>query len=1023
MAGKEENVTTKFTVDISELKAGIQEANRQIKLANSEFKAISSSMDDWSKSTEGLEAKINQLNKVMSAEEQKLQSLKKQHELLVAEQGENSVAAQNLEIKINNQQAAVNKVQNELNKYNNELKNIQSTSQSTSNSIEDLGNSFEETVTASQKLKNEISQQESLLNSLKQKYVDIALEQGEASDGAETLAKQISYLSKELDTSKQSLKNVEDSADSFAKGLSEIDNSTNDAEKSIESLSDGFTTMKGAIANLISDGIKSLAQSLKDLIFEVDNASTAFQGMTGTATAEMGAFNEEMQKIYNSGVGESLDDVARAMAEIKVQTGEVDPSKLNELTTNAIHLRDTFGFDIQETIRATNMLMNQFGVDGDQAFNLIVQGAQNGLNKNGDLLDVINEYSVKFADSGDSAEDFFNRLKNSSDAGSWSIDKSADAFKEFTIKIQEGSEGTVWALDRFNINWEVAADAIAKGGEAGKKMTKDIINGLISLDDPLAQNTFGVELFGTMWEDSGSKAILAMADTTGEINSAKNSMDELANTNMGSMNAQWSSLGRTLKNEVIAPIINELKPHIENFVNWAMQNLPLLEGIIIAISTALGTVFIINGISKFITSITTIVTTLKNLQVVTKLVTAAQWLWNTAMSANPIGLIITAVAALVSGLIYLWNTNEGFRNFVIGCWDTIKNAFSIAIDWISDKINGLIEFFKKFHQANVELARLIIEKWNELKQKASEIWENIKNSIKEKIDGIVKFFTETIPTENQILIQKFIELKDKIIKKIVAIWNRFVQWGNDLWKFATTHIPKFISKIVEYIAQLPSKIWNWLSQAAQKVVQWGTDLFNKGKEAATKLIDSIIDGIKDLPDNMLEKGKEIVSSLWDGVTSMGSWLSDKVSGFFSSTFEKVKNTFTGGDKKKGKSKTNNAFIGDNNPAPIGVQNNTLGRFISNINEKYYSTMSPFISNISSNMKNNMLSDVKLNLQESTSSLQSNLQPNLVGSIKDNVNTNNITFNQYNTSPKALSRLDIYRQTRASLFELKKKRYV
>ena len=71
MAGKEENVTTKFTVDISELKAGIQEANRQIKLANSEFKAISSSMDDWSKSTEGLEAKINQLNQVMSVEEQK----------------------------------------------------------------------------------------------------------------------------------------------------------------------------------------------------------------------------------------------------------------------------------------------------------------------------------------------------------------------------------------------------------------------------------------------------------------------------------------------------------------------------------------------------------------------------------------------------------------------------------------------------------------------------------------------------------------------------------------------------------------------------------------------------------------------------------------------------------------------------------------------------------------------------------------------------------------------------------------
>lgn len=122
---KANNPTTTFKVDVSELKAGIQEANRQIKLINSEFKAVSSSMDDWEKSTDGLTAKIKQLSEVEEQEKKKLEILKEQYKLVTQEQGENSKGAQDLAVKINNQTATVNKVAKSLDGYKEKLEVVE----------------------------------------------------------------------------------------------------------------------------------------------------------------------------------------------------------------------------------------------------------------------------------------------------------------------------------------------------------------------------------------------------------------------------------------------------------------------------------------------------------------------------------------------------------------------------------------------------------------------------------------------------------------------------------------------------------------------------------------------------------------------------------------------------------------------------------------------------------------------------------------------------------------------------------
>ena len=123
MASKD--TTARFNVDISGLKKNIQEANRQIKLANAEFKAASAGMESWAKSTDGLTAKIEQTQKVLTAQKTILAEYEKQLELVEKEYGKNSKEADAMRIKVLNQEAAVKTTAAQLDKYEKELVEVE----------------------------------------------------------------------------------------------------------------------------------------------------------------------------------------------------------------------------------------------------------------------------------------------------------------------------------------------------------------------------------------------------------------------------------------------------------------------------------------------------------------------------------------------------------------------------------------------------------------------------------------------------------------------------------------------------------------------------------------------------------------------------------------------------------------------------------------------------------------------------------------------------------------------------------
>lgn len=248
------------------------------------------------------------------------------------------------------------------------------------------------------------------------------------------------------------LSDLQSTANNAAENVEDAGNAAEDAgEQAEESGNGGFTVLKGALSNLVSEGIKKAIDGFKELATEGEAALNSLQAKTGATAEQMETYKDVITNLYANNYGEDKGDIADSIAEVTQQLGELDSESLEDVTEKAFLLRDTFGFEVNESVRAANMLIQQFGVTADEAYTLIAQGAQNGLNKNGDLMDIINEYGVHYKQMGYSAEEFFNSLENGTAAGTFSVDKLGDAMKEFGIRSKDGSDSTAGAFATLGI--------------------------------------------------------------------------------------------------------------------------------------------------------------------------------------------------------------------------------------------------------------------------------------------------------------------------------------------------------------------------------------------------------------------------------------------------------------------------------------------------------------------------------------------------------------------------------------------
>ena len=319
-----------------------------------------------------------------------------------------------------------------------------------------------------------------------------------------------------------------------------------------------------AIGKALSAGFKvgvaaagALTTALVKIGTEYQSATGQISAATGATGAELESLQGVMENVYGNNYGDSMADVADAVATVSQQMKGLSDGELQSVTEGAFALRDVFQYDVAESVRAANALVKNFGIDGDQAMNLIATGAQNGLDFSGELLDTISEYSGQFAKVGIDADQMFQIMQAGADSGAWNLDKVGDAIKEMSIRVVDGSDTTIAGFKKIGLNADLMAQKFAAGGDTAQEAFQETIDALAAMEDPIKQNDAGVKLFGTMWEDLGPEVVTQLASITDQAYAAGDELQKMQEVKYDNLGDALKGLGRQLEVELL-PLANEL---------------------------------------------------------------------------------------------------------------------------------------------------------------------------------------------------------------------------------------------------------------------------------------------------------------------------------------------------------------------------------------------------------------------------------------------------------------------------------
>lgn len=375
------------------------------------------------------------------------------------------------------------------------LKAVQSSSASLQSELSAVNRQLkfdpDNTVLLAQKqevLKEQIENSKSALDRLLevQNQVEEQAKNGEIStEQYRAYQREVEKTKSKLNSFNEQLDKTRDEFDKVANGIENLEDKSNKTDlskvkKEMDEVKSSADNLKSAVGGALKEATATataIGGAVTGAIVSANGeqkALNSLQAQAGLTAEEMTKYKDVLEDVYKGNFGESQEEVANVLALIKQTTNETNPSKLKDMTENLFTLRDTYDYDFVETLRAVNMLMEQFGVTGDEAFNLIAQGSQKGLNKNGDLLDTINEYSVHYKQLGYDANEFFNSLENGSKAGTFSIDKLGDAMKEFGIRSKDTTSSTQEGFALLGYGAKASAEDIQKAKDEVAKLEKNL---------------------------------------------------------------------------------------------------------------------------------------------------------------------------------------------------------------------------------------------------------------------------------------------------------------------------------------------------------------------------------------------------------------------------------------------------------------------------------------------------------------------------------------------------------------------
>jgi phage-related minor tail protein len=570
-------------------------------------------------------------------------------------------------------------------------------------------------------------------------------------------------INKHVEGLETQLKQIEKSKgpERAGKGAKKAGSLFEDAKRSASSFQDIVVRVAqytGAYAFI--SGITGGFKDAIALVGEFESAMDQIQASTGASNAEMKGLEDTVNNLYKMNMGENWTDLSDSIAIVK-QTTQQTGKELEETTKNAIMYRDVFKGDIQESIRTVDTMMKNFGITSEESYNLLAQGSQKGLDKNGELMDTMNEYSPLFAKMGFGADGMLDTLASGLEAGAWNLDKVGDGIKEFGIRTKDGSKGSMQAYKALGLSGEEMTDQFAAGGDVAQKAFLKTVKAINSVKDPAVKNTVAIQLFGTQAEDLEDKVIKAYGNVKKQFDMTKDTMDQVGKVKYDSLSLAIQGIGRTFEVDVFQPIAQRVLPELDKLTEWfgSSNGKEWMENVKDSINGVIDSAVEVykyikdhwEGITKIVVAIGVAVASFKvimmGLKVMstinalmtayragTLLATVAQWNMNAAILANPIAWIVAAIAGAIAVIVLLalnWDkvlaTMKGWWDWTmtnlgnIGTWfgekfgqagDAIHSAFDGMVGWfkgigsgIRDTFNGVVNFI-------IDKINFLIEKMN-----------------------------------------------------------------------------------------------------------------------------------------------------------------------------------------------------------------------------------------------------------------------------------------------------------------------
>ena len=703
----------------------------------------------------------------------------------------------------------------------------------------------------------------------------------------EVSEEQYKALKRELGRTEVELANLEEAARQTDTAIEELGKSSKlsgEELKEAEEKAGDFKETLGDLAGKAETAAKALgagfvAAATYATKFETDcdKALNTVITQTGAADTEVEGLEETLLSIYKDNFGEDINDIALAMSAVKQQTGQTG-EELKNTTENAILMRDTFDIDVNESVRGVNAMMKQFGITAEEAYNLLAQGAQKGLNQNGDLADQLAEYSVYYADMGLSAEEAFNMIANGAKNGTFQVDYLNDAVKEFGIRAKDGTSDE--AFKQLGLDVDDLKTKFAQGGEGAKEAFQTVNNALFSCDDEVQRNLLGVTMYGTKWEDLGEDAIRALVNTQGEISATNDALGTINENKYNDLGNQIEELGRNLKADLVKPIGEELQPVISDVLKEVKDNIPEVKTVVLAVIEKVkefisfvsknGTqiISIIAGIAagmlawNVVNMIQGLIAAFKVWKTTTEGVTIAQKLLNMAMSANPIGIVITVVAALVAALVTLFATNEDFRNKVIAIWEAVKETASNVFgaiaafftETIPNAINTAISFFQSLWTSIVSIftgvGQWFTDRFTEAYNGVTGVfaaigqwfgarWQDIKNALATVASWFLTMFTNAYTNVTNVFasIGSWFGARWTEIR---AALSNVASWFSTTFQNAYQGVVNAFSNVVSFFSGLWKKIKGCFVDVGVKIGSAVGDAFKSAINSCLATIEGVV---------------------------------------------------------------------------------------------------------------------------------------------------------------------------------------